>query len=353
MGTPSCYRSDCDFCRIARGEDTSVEIVCEADSWLAFFPLNPATPGHTLVIPRRHVSDLWHVESILGSKLMAAVIKVGRAIDAALTPQGMNLITSAGETAEQTVFHLHLHVVPRWHTDGFGRIWPTDRRYENTELEDVANQIRSACAKLLQICCQAKHSGSYDLGGMVAYLTVAQARARSRIGSPNSRIAEHEIRKSASASMDAVFDVFLSHAFKDAEIINGVKGFIEDQGLRVYVDWIEDPQADRSRVTPATADMLRRRMNHCQSLLYASTDAATQSKWMPWELGYFDGKKPGRIGIVPILQQAGELFQGQEYLGLYPHVELINFRAMGQFLGQDIDAQTALLLKSAIKESFR
>src|SRR5690349_17240794 len=108
---------------------------------------------------------------------------------------------------------------------------------------------------------------------MVTYMTVAQARARSRVASPTSRIAENEIRKSAASSTDTVFDVFLSHSFKDAEVINGIKGFIEDQGLLVYVDWIEDPQADRSCVTAATADMLRRRMNHCQSLLYASTDA--------------------------------------------------------------------------------
>lgn len=187
----------------------------------------------------------------------------------------------------------------------------------------------------------------------MTYITAAQARVRSRAAWPNSRIAENEIRKSASTSMDTIFDVFLSHSFEDAEVIAGVKGFIEDQGLRVYVDWIEDPQADRSRVTAATAEMLRRRMNHCQSLLYASSDAATKSKWMPWELGYFDGKNPGRVGIVPIVQREGELFQGQEYLGLYPHVELINFTGIGRRLGQDIDERSALLLKAAVKESFR
>jgi hypothetical protein len=186
----------------------------------------------------------------------------------------------------------------------------------------------------------------------MAYITIAQARTRSRVASPNSWRAENEIRKSASSSMDAVFDVFLSHSFKDAEIVNGIKGLIEDQGLRVYVDWIEDPQADRSCVTTATADMLRRRMNHCESLLYASTDAATQSRWMPWELGYFDGKKPGRVGIVPILQREGEVFLGQEYLALYPYVELINFAGIGQRLGQDIDERMALSLKFAIKQSF-
>ncbi len=136
----------CDFCAIARGENASVEVVCEGESWVAFFPLNPATPGHTLVIPREHVADLWRVEPPLGDELMAAVIRVGRAIETALNPEGMNLITSAGKTAEQTVFHLHLHVVPRWHRDGFGRIWPVEHKYEGSQLEDVAECIREACS---------------------------------------------------------------------------------------------------------------------------------------------------------------------------------------------------------------
>lgn len=58
-----------------------------------------------------------------------------------MSPEGMNLITSAGETAEQTVFHLHLHIVPRWQRDGFGRIWPADGRFEGSELGDVAAKI--------------------------------------------------------------------------------------------------------------------------------------------------------------------------------------------------------------------
>jgi histidine triad (HIT) family protein len=136
----------CDFCRIARGEDQAVEVVCEGESWVAFFPLNPATPGHTLVIPKTHVADLWKVQPPLDAELMTAVIRVGRAIDAALNPEGMNLITSAGETAEQTVFHLHLHLVPRWRRDGFGRIWPREDKYEDALLGDVANRIRDACS---------------------------------------------------------------------------------------------------------------------------------------------------------------------------------------------------------------
>jgi histidine triad (HIT) family protein len=134
----------CEFCAIARGEDETVEVVGEAESWLAFFPLNPATPGHTIVIPRSHVEDLWKVESPLDADLMGAVIRVGRAIDSALSPEGMNLITSSGKAAEQTVFHLHLHIVPRWQRDGFGRIWPVEGKFEDADLGDAADRIRKA-----------------------------------------------------------------------------------------------------------------------------------------------------------------------------------------------------------------
>jgi hypothetical protein len=183
----------------------------------------------------------------------------------------------------------------------------------------------------------------------MAYVTVAQAVARSRRSWPNAAVAESEIRKAAGTSYDTNFDIFLSHSYEDAEVITGVKGLIEDQGLSVYVDWMVDPEADRSQVTPATANMLRQRMNHCGFLLYASSDAAKGSKWMPWELGYFDGIKPKHIGVIPIVASASSSFYGQEYLGLYPYFELINTNLMGLVLAQDIDERTAWVLKSAVR----
>lgn len=135
----------CEFCAIANGSDRNVEVICETDDWVAFFPLHPATPGHTLLIPRQHVRNLWEVESSLGSKLMEGVIRLGRAIDSALTPEGMNLIASAGEVAEQTVFHLHLHVVPRWETDNIGEIWPVQDGTDDTGLARIAARIREEC----------------------------------------------------------------------------------------------------------------------------------------------------------------------------------------------------------------
>jgi len=137
---------DCDFCKIARGEDPFVRAVCAAENWVAFFPLNPVTLGHTLVIPRTHVPDLWRVEPTQGAELMTAVIKMGSAIESALSPEGMNLITSAGNAAEQTVLHLHLHLVPRWHQDGFGRIWSQRGQVDNARLDHAAERIRQACA---------------------------------------------------------------------------------------------------------------------------------------------------------------------------------------------------------------
>jgi histidine triad (HIT) family protein len=133
---------NCDFCRIASGEDDSAEIVAAAEDWIAFFPQNPATRGHTLVIPRMHVRDLWECGPSLSCALTGAVIAVGKAISAALTPDGLNSITSAGEAAEQSVFHLHLHVVPRWYEDGFGHIWPQGARNDPRDLIDTARRIR-------------------------------------------------------------------------------------------------------------------------------------------------------------------------------------------------------------------
>ena len=82
----------------------------------------------------------------MASEVMQGVLRVGRAVDAALEPDGMNLITSAGRAAEQTVFHAHLHVVPRWADDGFGKIWPPENAAAEALKTDAAARIRDECA---------------------------------------------------------------------------------------------------------------------------------------------------------------------------------------------------------------
>lgn len=135
------------------------------------------------------------------------------------------------------------------------------------------------------------------------------------------------LRESVRAASDyEKYDVFLSHALKDAELILGVKAMLEEQGLKVYVDWVEDAQLDRSQVSRSTADILRRRMRQSSSLIWVATNAASESKWMPWELGYFDGFKPNQVAILPLVDNSYESFKGQEYLALYPLVGKNEYR---------------------------
>jgi hypothetical protein len=119
------------------------------------------------------------------------------------------------------------------------------------------------------------------------------------------------------------FDVFLSHAIRDKEIVIGTKRLLERSGRSVYVDWVVDPNLDRSKVTGQTAEKLRVRMNQCASLLYLYSSHSQSSRWMPWELGYFDGHN-GNVAVLPILPDNGTLsFSQEEYLQLYPKVDMI------------------------------
>jgi hypothetical protein len=122
------------------------------------------------------------------------------------------------------------------------------------------------------------------------------------------------------------FDVFLSHSIRDEELVLGIVEFLKQMGKEVYVDWIEDRQLSRSSVAPETAETLRQRMNQSSRLLYLATDNASSSKWMPWELGYFDGLKSGKVAILPLVDYSFSSFKGQEYLGLYPALDKDDLR---------------------------
>lgn len=118
------------------------------------------------------------------------------------------------------------------------------------------------------------------------------------------------------------FDIFLSHSFLDREEVLGLYRELTDMGFSVYVDWIVDPELDRSNVTKATAELIRNRMKNSKSLLLAISTNAEMSKWMPWELGFVDGKT-SRCAIVPVSTDNLNLysFNRVEYLKLYPYVQ--------------------------------
>jgi histidine triad (HIT) family protein len=137
--------SDCDFCGIARGVLPAL-IVWESESMLAFFPAHPATRGHTLVVPREHVRDFLELPEPLSVELTAAVLHVARAVQRSVQPDGMNVVTSAGRAASQTVFHLHVHVVPRWFDDAIGGFWPPPGA-DDPGVDALAARIRAAAAE--------------------------------------------------------------------------------------------------------------------------------------------------------------------------------------------------------------
>ena len=154
----------------------------------------------------------------------------------------------------------------------------------------------------------------------MAFLTRTTARDASPAASLS--LSESELRKSASTPRSTHFDIFLSHSYDDAVLIAGVKRLLEARGQSVYVDWDVDPLLNRQAVTPATAEVLRLRMRNSKALIYASSTTSSGSKWMPWELGYFDGFRPGHVAVMPIVMNPSDPFDGQEYLGLYPLVHL-------------------------------
>lgn len=168
---------------------------------------------------------------------------------------------------------------------------------------------------------------------MSKYFTKSEARnaaggflAKSHVKKASAQI----LNESRSATNESdTFDVFLSHSIADADLVLGIKNILEERGMKVYVDWETDSQLNRSKVNPETADLLRQRMKQSASLLYLATESASSSKWMPWELGYFDGLRGGQVAVMPLVDNETDSFKGQEYLGLYPTVTKDTYKNTG------------------------
>jgi histidine triad (HIT) family protein len=134
----------CVFCAIVAGTAPAERIYDDA-SVVAIMDIHPAATGHVLVIPKRHAPDLWHIEPADAEKAMAASVQVARMIRRALGPDGINLVHATGRAAWQTVFHFHLHLVPRYEGNGLVPPWSLDQpRADEASLRAVADKIRSA-----------------------------------------------------------------------------------------------------------------------------------------------------------------------------------------------------------------
>jgi histidine triad (HIT) family protein len=130
----------CVFCRIAAGTEPSWQ-VWDNEYAYAFLDRSPATTGHTLVVPRIHAADIWDISRQDAGYLMETAHDVARLLNDKLRPDGMTLFQANRAAGWQEVFHMHIHLVPRYAGDQLTRSW-TARPAAEQELDEVLNRIR-------------------------------------------------------------------------------------------------------------------------------------------------------------------------------------------------------------------
>jgi len=130
---------DCLFCKIVAG-DLPATVVDSDDRTISFMDINPATKGHALVIPRDHASDLMAIGEEDLAACMASAQRLAKKAKERLGADGVNLLNSCGPAAWQTVFHFHVHVVPRYQDDPLELPW-TPKPGDEDEIKAAAAEL--------------------------------------------------------------------------------------------------------------------------------------------------------------------------------------------------------------------
>lgn len=129
----------CIFCKIANGEIPS-STVYEDDDFKVILDVSPATKGHALILPKKHFRNIFDIDDIIASRLFVVAGKVARAMKASLNCEGINIVQNNEAIAGQTVFHFHLHIIPRYKHDGQKIGWkPGSSKPE--DLQAIAEEI--------------------------------------------------------------------------------------------------------------------------------------------------------------------------------------------------------------------
>ena len=134
--------SDCVFCKIAEGKIPATK-VHENELTLAFMDIGQVNPGHVLVAVKPHVENIFGLDDRLAAAVFQTAARVARAVQKAYSPEGVTLYQANGAAAGQTVFHFHLHIVPRYDKDGMHLAWPA-KNPPREQLELNAGRIRAA-----------------------------------------------------------------------------------------------------------------------------------------------------------------------------------------------------------------
>ena len=131
--------NNCIFCKIAAGEIPS-KTIYEDDKFRVILDLGPATKGHALILPKNHYANLYELPEETAGDVMKLAKKMATIMTEKLGCQGFNLMQNNGETAGQTVFHFHMHLIPRYENDGQEINWKPGSPTQE-ELEEIKSLI--------------------------------------------------------------------------------------------------------------------------------------------------------------------------------------------------------------------
>lgn len=131
---------DCIFCKIANNEIPAA-VIYENSDFRVILDVAPASRGHALIIPREHFKDIFDIDAMTAGKLFSLATEVARAMKSVLHCDGMNIVQNNGIIAGQTVFHFHLHLIPRYEGDEVNVGWNPGQS-TNEELQLLAKEIR-------------------------------------------------------------------------------------------------------------------------------------------------------------------------------------------------------------------
>lgn len=136
------FDPNCIFCKIVQGEIPAAKVY-EDEHVLAFMDISQVTKGHTLVIPKVHQEDIFELDEEVASHLFSVIPKIANSIKKQFKPLGLNIVNNNGEAAGQTVFHYHIHLIPRYgEGDGFGAVWKDhSSQYSFEQLQEMATSI--------------------------------------------------------------------------------------------------------------------------------------------------------------------------------------------------------------------
>ncbi|NHM31748.1 HIT family protein [Neobacillus terrae] len=134
---------DCIFCKIIRGEIPAAKVF-ENEHVMAFLDISQVTKGHTLIIPKIHKENIYELTPEMARNLYEVVPGIANALKETFNPIGLNTVNNNGEHAGQSVFHFHLHLIPRYGTgDGFGAVWKNNQSdYSSQDLQEMATGIK-------------------------------------------------------------------------------------------------------------------------------------------------------------------------------------------------------------------